>query len=118
MTHRYSLLIGGTILPGRGEPQHSAIAWAEGIVLALGTDEQIRAISRGDSELFDLSGAFVVPLGADDTVAWPALATLEVGSPADLAILGYDPRTGRGDPPRIVGVIRGGHVVRGSLPGA
>jgi hypothetical protein len=117
MTHRYSLLVGATILPGQGEPPRTAIAWAEGIVLALGTDDQIRAISRGDSELFDLRGAFVVPLGADDMVAWPPLATLEIGGPADLVILSVDPRDGRGEPSRVVGVIRGGHVVRGSLPG-
>jgi len=115
MTHRYSLLVGGTILPALGEPSCSAIAWAEGTVLLIGTDDQIRAISRGDSEVFDLLGSFVVPLGDEDVVTWPPVATLEVGGPANLAILPGDPRrTESSSSP--TAILRGGHVVRGRLP--
>lgn len=116
MTHRYTLLVGGTILPGPGQPPQSAMAWAEGTILVLGTDAQVRAASRGDSEVMDLRGAYVVPVGPDDLVGWPPSATLEIGGPADLAILRDDPRTGRSAESRDVTLVRGGHAVRGSLP--
>ena len=117
MTHRYTLLVGGTILPGASAPEHAAMAWAEGTILALGSDEQVRAVSRGDSDVVQLHGTFVVPLAAEDDLTWPPAGSLEVGGPADLVILSHDPRGGRGNPSRVVGVIRVGHVVRGSLPG-
>jgi hypothetical protein len=117
MTHEYTLLLGGTILRGVDEPSYAAIAWAEGTVLALGTDEQVRAVSRGDSEFVNLHGAYVVPVGPDETVAWPPTTTLEIGSPADLAILLDDPRRGPDGARLALGVLVGGHVVRGTLPG-
>ncbi len=83
MTHEYTLLLGATILPGGDRAPCEAIAWAHGTVLALGTDAEVRAISRGDSHVLGYPGAFVVPLGA----------VLAVGEPADLAILATDPRT-------------------------
>ena len=116
MTHRYTLLIGGTVLPGVGRPSCSAIAWAEGTVLVLGTDDQVRSASRGDSELLDLGGAFVVPLAVDAEPAWPPSTTLDIGGPADLALLADDPRNSTG-PLRATAMLRGGHVVRGRLPG-
>jgi len=113
MSHRYTLLLGGTILPAADEPPASAMAWAEGVVLAIGSDESVRGISRGDSTFVDLAGRFVVPLGPSDTPAWPPVARLEIGGAADLAVLANDPRTaGPGKP---VAVIRAGHVVAGSL---
>lgn len=38
VTHEYTLLVGGTIVPGDGAPDATAIAWAAGVILALGTD--------------------------------------------------------------------------------
>lgn len=111
VTHLYTVLVGGTVIPGGGEPDVSAICWAGDTVLALGTDDEVRGISRGDSHLVDLEGAFVVPFGD----------VLEVGGPADLVVLSEDPRaaggpTGSGPP--AVAVVRGGRVVEGALPGA
>jgi hypothetical protein len=106
MTHEYTLLLGATILPGGGAPACEALAWAAGTILALGSEAEIRAISRGDSYVMEATGRFVVPLGA----------TLEVGDPADLVVLAVDPRRGGiGAAGRDrVAVIRGGHVVEGS----
>ena len=99
MTHEYTLLVGGTVVPGGGRPNVSAIAWAADVLIALGSDDQVRATSRGDSHVVDVGGAFVEPI--DD-------ATLEVGGPADLSV-----RIGG----RVVAVVRGGRVVEGALPG-
>jgi hypothetical protein len=120
MTHRYTLLVGGTIISGRDEPDASAIAWAEDTVIALGTDEAIGGISRGDSHVINLEGATVVPLGSGPDACWPVDAKLEVGARADLAVLAHDPR-GRGasDGRRLpaIALVRGGHVVAGVMPG-
>ena len=92
MTHRYTLLVRGTVISGGGEPDVSAIAWAEDTVLALGSDDDVRAVSRGDSHVIDLAGACVVPLGDGSEgphgldASWTPEATLEVGGRADLAI--------------------------------
>ena len=77
MTHEYTLLLGATVLPGPGRPSCEAIAWAANTVLAVGTEAEVRAISRGDSRVLSFPGAFVVPLDAP----------LEVGGPADLAVV-------------------------------
>ena len=121
MTHEYTLLVGGVVIPGGGEPDATAIAWAGDTVLALGNDDDVRAISRGDSHLFDLGGAIVVPLGPGADTAWPTGATLEVGSLADLAVLDRDPRLAHADgpgagPAGTLAVVRGGRIVAGSLP--
>jgi predicted amidohydrolase YtcJ len=102
VTHEYTLLIGATILPGGGAPACEALAWAGGTILALGSEAEIRAISRGDSDVLEIAGRFVVPLAT----------TLEVGAPADLLVLETDPRDphGPGDT-HPVAVIRGGHLV-------
>ena len=106
MTHEYTLLLGATVLPGGGAPPCEALAWASGIILALGSEAEIRAISRGDSHLMELRDRFVVPLEGP----------LEVGAPADLAVLAADPREMRGPGGQWrVAVIRGGHLVEGSL---
>jgi cytosine/adenosine deaminase-related metal-dependent hydrolase len=120
VTHRYTLAIHGTVLAGPDEPEVTAIAWAEGTVIALGDDADVRAISRGDSHVVDLGGACVVPLGTGPEAAWPAAARLEVGGPADLAILEIDPRDPRAAGPRspsAIALVRAGRVVAGRLPG-
>ena len=120
MTHRYTLLVGGTVIPGRDEPDVTAIAWAEDTVIALGSDDDIRGVSRGDSHLVDLDGATVVPLGDGLDARWPVDATLEVGGRADLAVLRRDPRVAgaaAGPEPPALAVIRRGQVVAGALPG-
>jgi predicted amidohydrolase YtcJ len=107
VTHEYTLLLGATVLPGGGAPPCEALAWAAGIILALGSEADVRAISRGDSHVMALGGRFVVPLDGP----------LEVGAPADLAVLATDPRDAPGSgAPRRIAVLRGGHVVEGTLP--
>ncbi|MGZ8437312.1 MAG: hypothetical protein ACXWXR_02080 [Candidatus Limnocylindrales bacterium] len=119
MTHRYTLLVGGTVIPGRDEPDVTAIAWAEDTVIALGSDDKVRGVSRGDSLIIDLEGATVVPLGDGSDACWPVDATLEVGGRADLAVLRRDPRAGdaAGHELPAAAVVRGGRVVTGTLPG-
>jgi hypothetical protein len=99
VTHEYTLLLGATVLPGGGQPPCEALAWAAGTILALGTEAEIQAVSRGDSAVLAFPGAFVVPLAEP----------LEVGVAADLLVFELDPRLG--DPGEPVAVIRGGHIV-------
>jgi predicted amidohydrolase YtcJ len=119
VTHRYTLLIRGTVISGRDEPDVSAIAWAADMVIALGSDDEVRGTSRGDSHVIDLGGASVVALGEGPDARWPPDATLEVGGRADLAVLESDPRLV--DPHAqhrlpALALVRGGHVVAGRLP--
>ncbi len=100
MTHEYTILFGGVVLPGGEAQPATAIAWAEDTILAVGTDESVRSISRGDSRFVDLGGASVVPVEAG--------AVLEPGSRADLTVLAKDRRP--------IAVLRAGRVVEGSLP--
>ncbi len=121
MTHEYTLLTRGTIIVGRDEPDVSAIAWAADTVIALGSDDDVRGISRGDSHVIDLGGASVVGLSEGPNVPWPPDSTLEVGGPADLAVLESDPRLA--DPQAqhrlpALALVRGGRVVAGKLPAA
>jgi len=99
VTHEYTLLFGATVLPGNGEPACEALAWAGGTILALGTEAEIHAVSRGDSHVMTFPGAFVVPLEQP----------LEVGGAADLVAYQRDPRLG--DPGDPVAILRAGHVV-------
>jgi hypothetical protein len=120
VTHRYTLLVRGMVIPGHDEPAVSAVAWAEDTVIALGSDDDVRGVSRGDSHVVDLGGAVVVPLGDGLDAWWPVDATLEVGGRADLAIVAGDPRRAAGAAGRrlsTVAVVRGGRVVSGRLPG-
>jgi predicted amidohydrolase YtcJ len=114
MTHEYTILTGGTVLAGAGEPEGQAIAWAWDTVLLVGPDELVRAISRGDSHFLELRGRFVIPLGDTDDPIWPADTTLEPGTPADFAVVDGDPRLG---PTHTLAVVRAGRVVAGSLGG-
>jgi predicted amidohydrolase YtcJ len=110
MTHGYSILVGAVVLPGGEEPAAQAIAWAFDTILAIGSETAVRSISRGDSHVLDAAGGFVVPLEPS------ADARLEVGGPADLAILDRDPRiatTGR--LPITRAIVRAGRVVSGAL---
>ncbi len=123
MTHEYTLLVGGVVITGGGRPDAAAVAWAEDTILAIGSDEDVRAISRGDSQLVELWGAFVVALDAELEAGWTSAGSLDVGGPADLVVLPCDPRLPTGDGLEAQAVeplalVRGGRVVAGSLPGA
>lgn len=158
MTHEYVIALGGAILgasrAGReashaaghktrreDAPAPSAIGWAADRVLAVGSDEIVRAISRGDSTFLDISGRAVTPLPADTagaerllraavTAGSPFRATevlqraglldpasvLEPGSPADLAFWSLDPETtaaAAAESLRIVAVVRAGAFTEG-----
>ncbi len=115
VTHEYTVLTGGRVVTGVRAGDATAIAWAGETVLAIGADAEVRAISRGDSHFVDLDGATVIPLAPGAEPAWPTDATLEVGGPADLAVLDSDPQEG---PLSARAVIRAGRVTAGSLPGA
>lgn len=99
MTHEYVIAVGGRIQRTADEPEAAtAIAWAADRVLAVGPDELVRAISRGDSTFLDLGGCVVTAApGADGD-------DLEPGSPADLDFW---------DGPRIVARVRAGRFTEG-----
>jgi predicted amidohydrolase YtcJ len=121
VTHLYTLLLGGTVITGRDEPDASAIAWAADTVIAIGTDDEVRRTSRGDSRVIDLGGAVVLPLDETGGARWPPAATLEVGGRADLVLLEHDPRRAvvpAGRRLSTIALVRGGVVVAGHLPGA
>ncbi len=121
MTHEYVIGLGGIVAPYAGdavpgEPA-TAIAWAADRILAIGSDADVRSISRGDSIFLDLAGCVVTPLPGDPARAEGLLrdggsrmdgadrlervlvdagllapdAGLEPGSPADLAFWAGDP---------------------------
>jgi predicted amidohydrolase YtcJ len=105
MTHEYTLLVGGTVIVGEGLPDAEAIAWAEDTILALGPEAEVRGISRGDSHVVAIPGAFV---------RGPAGGRLDVGDAADLDLFDADPRGVAGRAATVV--IRAGRVVAGELP--
>ena len=138
MTHEYVIAHNGSIEP-RGDDPATAVGWAGEAVLAVGSDEVVRAISRGDSTFIDLDGCVVTPLPADVDRAdalvrattdpgldigqlligqglLEAPAVLEPGSPADLAIWGLGPDPGSPDGQivlHLVATVRGGHFTEG-----
>jgi hypothetical protein len=103
VTHEYTILTGGIVLTAvDGCAAPSAVAWALDTILAVGSDEAVLAISRGDSRVADLHGAVALP--------GPGLRTLEPGDQADLTI--RDPRTGN-----VLAEVRAGLVVSGEIAG-
>lgn len=133
MTHEYLIALNGRVEPDlSGEGEATAIGWAAEAVLAVGPDDIVRAISRGDSTFLDLRGCVVTPLPSDleDAVAvvrraapltgdidrvlveaelLEADATLEPGAPADLVFWDlHDPAR-----PRLKAVVRAGHFTEG-----
>jgi hypothetical protein len=128
VTHEYVIALNGHIEPDPGgEAEETAVAWAADAVLAVGPDDVVRAISRGDSHFLDLCGCVVTPLpeapshadslirekrarGADvarllvDSGLLPSEASLEPGVPADLAFW---------DESGLVAVVRGGRFLHG-----
>jgi hypothetical protein len=140
VTHEYIVAVGGRILLtgalDPAEPTPTAIAWAGDRVLAVGPDDAVRAISRGDSAFLDLDGCAVTPLPDDPALAErrlgeaaaatpaldvagaltggglvPSSARLEPGSPADLAFWSVgepDARPAGVAAVRLVAVVRAG----------
>lgn len=85
MTHEYTIATGGSVVtdPASGAGTATAIAWAADTVLAVGTDAEMRALSRGDSIFLDLAGATV-------SAAEPAGGPLATGDRADLELIAPD----------------------------
>ena len=115
MTHEYIIGLGGRIEPaGEQHEGATAIGWAADSILAVGSDRDVRAISRGDSTFLDLGGCHVTALPEDIEAAMlaarsvapesvprgdvgtrlaaagvlPAGSILETGTRADLAFWG------------------------------
>lgn len=138
MTHEYVIALNGHVEPDPGgESEETALAWAADAVLAVGPDDVVRAISRGDSTFLDLCGCIVTPLpdgpsqadslireeravGADvarllvESGLLSADASLEPGAPADLAFW---------DDSGLVAIVRAGRFIdgdahRGPFPAA
>ena len=101
MTHEYVLLVGGVVQAGDGVPA-TALAYAHDTVLAIGSDEAVHAVSRGDSRVVDLAGRIVTPADAG--------GRLEVGGQATFAVLASDGAT-------VLAIVRNGRAVEGTLPG-
>ncbi len=130
MTHEYVIALNGHIEPDPGgESEETAVAWAAEAVLAVGPDDVVRAISRGDSTFIDLCGCIVTPLPdapshADSLIReehasaadiarllvesglLSAEASLEPGAPADLAFW---------DETGLVAIVRNGHFSDGDV---
>lgn len=128
MTHEYVIAVNGQVEPSTlDDGEGTAVGWSGGTVLAVGPDDVVRAISRGDSLFLDLCGCVVTPLpegpsqadsliremhlsGPDIARALvecgllPGDATIEPGAPADLAFWDHD---------GLVAIVRGGHFTDG-----
>ncbi len=150
MTHEYVIGLSGAVLArrssgdrGRSGPADdrlpTALAWAGDRILAVGSDRDMRQISRGDSIFLDLDGCAVTTLpgdraalddvetrGADpDGLAEVLTAAgrlgpadaLEPGSPADLAFWRpaavEGPGAGTGHRWRVVAIVRAGAFTEG-----
>jgi hypothetical protein len=130
VTHEYVIALHGHIEPDpTGDSEETALAWAADAVLAVGPDDVVRAISRGDSHFLDLGGCLVTPLpeapsqadslirekrarGADvarllvESGLLSSEASLEPGAPADLAFW---------DESGLIAVVRDGHFTDGDI---
>jgi hypothetical protein len=110
MTHEYVIGLGARVLTSAhgdpGQAAATAIAWAADRVLAVGSDEAVSAISRGDSIFLDLGGCVVTAAAVDGD------RELEPGSVADLDFWETGP-SGQAPPPRIVARVRGGAFTDG-----
>ncbi len=128
MTHEYVIALNGHVEPDPGgESEETALAWAESAILAVGPDDVVRAISRGDSHFLDLCGCLVTPLpdapsqadslireeharGAEvarllvESGLLSGDASLEPGAPADLAFW---------DESGLVAIVRDGRFIDG-----
>jgi len=144
MTHEYVIALDGRIdphRPGDAGPAPTAIAWAADRVLAVGTDDIVRAISRGDSTFLDIEGCVVTALPDEPERAASMLrdaslggggaeldvgallidaglldpdSALEPGSVADLAFWGLAPEDAdHRRSLRLVATVRGGAFTEG-----
>ncbi len=141
MTHQYVIALGGRVLgsDSEGEPVATAIGWAAGGVLAVGSDTDVRSISRGDSTFIDVRGCIITQAPADPIEAQHAVqgvtgagselerlertrkagllgegGPLEPGSRADLAFWGVGSApAGSSAPLRIVALVRAGAFTTG-----
>ena len=127
MTHLYVIAVGGRVEPVPGQAKvPTAIGWAAEAVLAVGADEEVRSISRGDSSFVDISGCTVTALPTDIDRAVAAVASRAAGSGlgstlAQARLLGPDPVLATGSPAdlafwsgdRLVAVVRAGAFTEG-----
>jgi hypothetical protein len=143
VTHEYVIALYGRIdahRPDDAGPAPTAIAWAADHVLAVGTDDIVRAISRGDSTFLDIEGCVVTALpenperatslvrdashgGAPELDVGALLidaglldrdSALEPGSVADLAFWGLAPEdTDHPRSLRLVATVRDGAFTEG-----
>jgi len=145
MTHEYVIALGGRVQPGAARPTSepaTAIAWAADRVLAIGSDDVVRSISRGDSVFLDLGGCVVTALPRDlaraealvsewadespgsdlgslliDAEMVAPDSILEPGSSADLAFwriaAGGSGALATAAKPDLVAVLRAGHFTEG-----
>jgi hypothetical protein len=91
MTHEYVIALGGRVEPAPADgPAASAIGWAAAAVLAIGSDAEVRAISRGDSSFVDLRGCSVTALPSDLDAAVAVVAGLETGRSVGAALAAAD----------------------------
>ena len=125
MTHEYVIALNGVVQATTARA--TAVGWADEFILAVGTDESVRAISRGDSTFLDVEGCAITPLPRDLAAAQAFVreravesadvgrllheigllepgATIEMGAPADLAFW---------RPDGLVATVRGGHFTDG-----
>lgn len=119
VTHEYWILVGGTVMRGSGQPDSTAIAWAGDTILALGSDDEVRAISRGDSHVASLSGAVVSPVTSGSDPRPTPDGALDVGGAASFAILTERPPStpeGHVDAGSVVAIVIRGRLTRGRLP--
>ncbi len=93
MTHEYVIAVGGSVLgtaaapvgepATTSEPVATAVAWAADRILAVGADDLVRAISRGDSTFLDLAGCAVTAAPRDPDAAEAAVRSA-VGAAANV----------------------------------